>query len=191
MHVCYTCTRPATQPLLPQGQKTSLPFPCLIKHTCLKPRLQASSYINVTALRDYQACCSTHVFKRCSETACIFVTVAPGHLAHRIQACISVTFANTFVVVGLCQQVCLLHLPQTGSYVFYVCTRPRAVKHNCTRPSDMYVTVAPDQQSCLYMLHTISMHVSYSFILSTSMIVIFSPGHQPSVTIASDHLSCL
>ena len=57
-------------------------------------------------------------------TAGMFVTVAPGHLAHQIQACISVIFANTFVVVGLCQQVCVLHLPQTRSYVFYACTPP-------------------------------------------------------------------
>ena len=61
----------------------------------------------VTASRDYQACCSTHVSKLCSETAGMFVTVAPGHLAHGIQACISVRFANTYVGVGLCQQVCL------------------------------------------------------------------------------------
>ena len=80
--------------------------------------------IYVTASGDYQTCCSTHVFKLCSETAGMFVTVAPGHLAHPIQACISVRFANTFLVVGLCQQVCLLHLPQTRSYVFYACTRP-------------------------------------------------------------------
>ena len=79
---------------------------------------------NVTASRDCQACCSTHVFKLCSETAGMFVTVAPDHFAHRIQACISVRFANTFVVVGLCQQVCLLHLPQTRSYVFKACTQP-------------------------------------------------------------------
>ena len=80
--------------------------------------------IYVTASRDYQACCSTDVFKLCFETTGMYVTVAPGHLAHQIQACISVRFANTFVVVGLCQQLCLLHLPQTRSYVFYACTRP-------------------------------------------------------------------
>ena len=88
--------------------------------------------IYVTTSRDYQACCSTHVFKLCSETAGMFVTIASGHLAHQIQVfvtsntsiCKIVRFANTFVVVGLCQQVCLLHLPQTRSYVYYACTRP-------------------------------------------------------------------
>ena len=135
--------------------------------------------IYVTASRDYQACCSTHVFKLCSETAGMFVTVAPGHLTHRIQVCISVRFANKFVVVGCASR-----------FVCYTCLRPAAmttmlvpdqwaVKHNCTGPSGMYVTVAPDQQSCLYMLHTISMRVSYSFILSASMNVIFAPSHQP------------
>ena len=123
MHVCYTCTRPATQPLLLKGQWTSLPFPCFIMHTCLKLRLQANSYI-WNSSRDYQACCRTHFFKLCSETAGMFVTVAPGHLAHRIQTCLSVRFANTFVVVGLCQQVCLLHLPQTRSYVLILCLYP-------------------------------------------------------------------
>ena len=80
--------------------------------------------IYVTASWDYQTSCSTHVFKLLSETADMVVTVARGHLAHRIKACISVRFANTFVVVGLCHQVCLLHIPQTRSYVFYACTRP-------------------------------------------------------------------
>ena len=59
--------------------------------------------MSVPASRDYQACCSTHVFTLCSETAGMFVRVAPGHLAHRMQACISVRVASTFVVVGLGQ----------------------------------------------------------------------------------------
>ena len=132
-----------------------------------------SQHIYVTASRDNQACCSTHVFKLCSETAGMFVTVAHGHLAHRIQTCFSVRLWGC-----------------ASRYVCYTCLRPAvmpsmlvpdqwAVKHNCTRPSGMYVTVAPDQQSCLYMLHTISMNVSYSFILSASMNVIFTPSHQP------------
>ena len=135
--------------------------------------------IYVTASRDYQACCSIHVFKLCSETAGMFVTVAPGYLAHRIQACISVRFANTFVVAELCQQVCRLHLPQPAVMSSMLVPDQWAVKYNCTRSSSMFVTEAPDQQPCLYMLNTISMHVSYSFILSASMNVIFAPSHQP------------
>ena len=80
--------------------------------------------MSVTASQDYQTCFSTHVFTLCSETAGMFVTVAPDHLAHRMQACISVRVASTFVVVGLSQQVYLSHLPQTHSYVSYACTRP-------------------------------------------------------------------
>ena len=79
--------------------------------------------MSVIASRDYQTCCSTHVFKLCSEIAGMFGTVAPNHLAHRMQACISVRVASTFVVVGLSQQVCLLHLSQTRSYVYYACPR--------------------------------------------------------------------
>ena len=42
VHVCYTCTRPAIQPLLPQGQYTSLPFPCCIQSACMS--FTVSSY---------------------------------------------------------------------------------------------------------------------------------------------------
>ena len=55
----------------------------------------------------------------------------------------------------------------------------RAGKHSCTLPSGMYVTVAPGQQPCLYTLHTISMHVCYSLILSASMYVTFVHDHLP------------
>ena len=55
-----------------------------------------------------------------------FVTVAPGHLAHQIQACISVRFANTIVVVGLSvpagMSVTLASDPQLC--LLYACTRP-------------------------------------------------------------------
>ena len=53
--------------------------------------------MSITALRDYQACCSTHIIIKnlCSETAGMFV------------ANISVKVASTFVVVELSQQVYL------------------------------------------------------------------------------------
>ena len=50
--------------------------------------------------------------------------------------------------------------------------------------SGMYVTVAPDQQPCLYKLYTTSIHVCYSLILSASIYIM-------SVTFAYDHLPCL
>ena len=93
-------------------------------------------------------------------------------------ACISVRAASTFVVVGpSSQQVYLLHLLHGMSPMLV--PNQQAGKQNCTRPSGMYVTVAPDQQPRLYMLPTISMHVCYSFTLSTSMYVMFAPNHQP------------
>ena len=72
------------------------------------------------------------------------MTVAPGHLAHRIQACISVGFANTYVVVGLYQQVCLLHLLRPAVMSSMLVPDQWAIKDNCTRTSGMYVAVAPD-----------------------------------------------
>ena len=71
--------------------------------------------------------------------------------------------------MGLNQQVYQLHLPQTRSYVPMLVPKQRAGKHNCTRPSGIYVTVAPDQQQCLYKLHTININFYYSFILSAPM----------------------
>ena len=66
----------------------------------------------------------------------------------------------------------MLYLPQTLSYV------PMLVPSQGAGLSGMYVTVAPDQQPCLFNLHTISIHVCYSFILSASMYITFAPNHQ-------------
>ena len=84
-------------------------------------------------------------------------------------------FASSSAVVGLNQQVYLLPLPLTHSYVPMLVPNQQAGKHNCTWPSDIYVTVAPDQQQCLYKLHTINMHFCYSFILSASMYIYLYP----------------
>ena len=81
----------------------------------------------VTASRDHQACCSTHVFKLCSETAGMFVTVVPGHLAHRIQACISVRFAKHICSCGA--------VPAGMSF------------YTCLRPAVMSTMLVPDQWS--------------------------------------------
>ena len=57
-----------------------------------------------------------------------------------------------------------------------------AGKHNCTRQSDIYVTVAPDQKPCLYNLLTISMQWCMSvtiLFLSASMHITFAADHQP------------
>ena len=94
---------------------------------------------------------------------------------------------------GLNQQVYLLHLPQTRSYIPMLVPNQRAGKHNCTRPSDMFVTVAPDQKPCIFFIicllsvcnaacllqfHFISIDVYYICTRPSAM----------SVTIAFDHL---
>ena len=86
--------------------------------------------------------------------------------------------ASTSVVVGLNQQVYMLHLPQTRIYVPILVPNQRACKHNFTILTGiyMYVTAVHDQQPCLFKLITISIHVCYSFILSASMYVTFAPG---------------
>ena len=77
-----------------------------------------------------------------------------------------------------------------------------AGKHSCIRPPGMYVRVTPDHQPCLYKLHTISMNVCYSSILSASMYVTFAPDRSHvwsscirpfamSLTVKPNQQSCL
>ena len=125
----------------------------------------------------------------------MFITVAPNHLACWLQfyqhACLLElhltsryvwiscnSLARTSVDGGggwtsrdicyicLNQQVYLLPLPQARSYVPMLVPNQRAGKHNCTRPSGMYVTVAPGKQPCLYNLLTISMQCCMSVTVS-------------------------
>ena len=120
----------------------------------------------------------------------MFVIVAPNHLARRLQfdstcmrvyqSCISPAdkfeLTNTSVVAGLNQQVCFLPNQRTG-------------KHSCTRPAGTHVTLATEQQPCLYKLHTISIYVCYSFILISESMYICTRPSAMSVTIASDVMS--
>ena len=129
------------------------------------------------------------------------MTVEPGHLAHRIQACISVRFANTFVVVGLCQQVCLFHLSQTRSYVaagmsVSLVSDPQLCLL-CLYPTNgLLSTIAPDHQACMAVM---SLNVAYNqhacrlqiHLISIHECYICTQPSAMSVTIASDHLSCL
>ena len=52
--------------------------------------------------------------------------------------------AHRSVAVGLNEQVHMLHLTRTYSYVPMLVPNQRAGKHNCTRSSCMYATVAPE-----------------------------------------------
>ena len=94
----------------------------------------------------------------------------------------------------------MLHLPQTRSFAPMLVPSCRACKHNCTRPSGIYVTVVPDKQPCLFKLNTISIHVCYSFILSASVNITFAPDpclndcirqFAMSFTVAPNQQSCL
>ena len=132
--------------------------------------------IYVTASRDYQACCSTHFFKLfLKQQACLWqLHQAIWHIEYKhafckickhICSCGAVS-AGLSVTLASDPQLCLNSMLVPDQW---------AVKHNCTRPSGMYVTVSPDQLACLYMPHIqsacmslISIHECY-----------IAPSHQP------------
>ena len=153
-------------------------YVALDQHTCLKPRSYiCNSFTRQAGILQYP------YFKRCFEPACMSVRVASTSIYVWI-SCIWLT--STSVVVWLNQQVCMLHLPQTRSYVCMLLPNLRPGKRNCTRPSCMYFTVAPDSSS----------HVFISCILSACMSVTVSSYQDPcifhlSVTISSCHFPCL
>ena len=137
MHVRSAFSRIAAQASLLQGQQTYLPlrmfdYVALDQHTCLKP----SRYVcnNFTKLADMlQYPC----FNRCSEPTGMFVSVAPHHLARRLQL-----NSTSMHVCYSCiyQQICLNPLQLT-------------YKHICScvaEPAGIYVTLASDQQLCSY-----------------------------------------
>ena len=85
VHVCSTFSRPAAKASLLQGQQTYLPlrmleYVTLDQHTYLKP----SSYVCNSFTR-LAGMLQNPCLKRCFEPTCIFVAVAPGHLARRLQ----------------------------------------------------------------------------------------------------------
>ena len=77
---------------------------------------------------------------------------------------------NTSVVVWLNQQVYMLHLPQTHSYV------PMHVPTN-----RLVSTIAPDHHACILQLHLTSSHVFTCCILSTCMSVTVSSYQDPCI----------
>ena len=161
MHVCYTCTRAATQPLLSHGQQISLPlsmFDYVAQVT--SRRVWNQAVMSVMLCLTQLACLSQDSCLQTLFLNSMFVTVAPGHLVHRLQ--LRSTSMHFFWVTSH-QQVCLKQLELTCKYIYsclgwtsrylrYTCLRPtvmspimlipdkRAGKHNCTRPSGMYVT---------------------------------------------------
>ena len=98
-----------------------------------------------------------------------------------------------FLAVPLCcLQFVIVVFPDHTYLLFSMLNYQNDGKHNCTRSPGMYVTVAPDQQPCLYTLHTISMHICYSFYLIIILVCfICTKPSAISVTLTSAHLPCL
>ena len=77
---------------------------------------------------------------------------------------------STYEVVWLNQQVYMLHLPQTHSYVL------------CSFPTNKLVsTIAPDHHACILQLHLTKSHVFISCILSACMSVTVSSYQGPCI----------
>ena len=134
VHNCSTFSQPADQASLLQGQQTYLPlhmfdYVALDQHTCLK----SSNYFCNSFMR-LAGMLQCLYFKRCFEQTGMFVAVSPDHLTLQLQlnsTSMSVSVASTIryvwisgnwltstsVVVWPNQQVYMLHLPQTRSYV--------------------------------------------------------------------------
>ena len=136
MNVCSTFSRPAAQASLLQGRQTYLPlrmfdYVALDQHTCLKPSSYVcNSFTRLAGMLQYPC------FECCFEPTRMFVAVAPGHLACRLQL-----NSTSMHVCWSCiyQQICLNQLQLT-------------YKHICScvaEPAGIYVTLASDPQICL------------------------------------------
>ena len=135
----------------------------------------------------------------------MFVTVAPDHhpcllqlhstSMHVCYSCISpADMLNQLQLT--CKHICTCEAEAAS--ICYTFPRPAVMSLCSYYTKGLLSTIAPDHQSCLYQLHTISIHVCCSFILSASIYIFqilyftFAPSHQPlPVTIASNHLPCL
>ena len=123
VHVCSTFSQPAAHSSLLQCPQTYLPlcmfdYVALDQHTCLKPSSYVSiSFKSLTGMLQYPC------FKHCFEPTAMFVAVAPDdlvcllHLPADMFESVATDLQAHSVVVWLNQQVYMLHLPQTRSYV--------------------------------------------------------------------------
>ena len=124
--------------------------------------------MSVTASGDKQACCSTHI-----------LNVALNQHVYLLeflyqQICLNqlhLTYKHIFRCVAEPAGIYMLHLPQTRSFVPMLLPNLRPGKHNCTRPSCMYFTVAP----------VLSSHVFISCILSACMSVTVLSYQDPCI----------
>ena len=124
--------------------------------------------MSVTASRDKQACCSTNILNAAlNQHACLLELLY-------LQICLNqlhLTYKHICSCVAEPAGIYMLHLPQTRSYVRMLLPNLRPGKHNCTRPSCMYFTVAPD----------LSSHVFISCILSACLSVTVSSYQDPCI----------
>ena len=134
VHVCSTCSQPAAQATLPQGQQTYLPlrifaYVALDQHTCLKSiSYVCNRFTRLAGMLQYPC------FKRCFEPTGMFVAVAPDHLARRLQ------LISTSMQSCIYQQICLNQLQLTNKYIC-----------SCVaEPTGIYVALASDAHICPY-----------------------------------------
>ena len=122
--VCMSVLLSPDQASLPQDQQTYLPLCMFDQHTCLKPSSYVcNSFTRLAGMLQYPC------FKRCFEPTSMFVAVAPGHLARRLQ----LNWTSS-ISVSIYQQICLNQLQLTN-------------KHICScvaEPAGIYVTLASD-----------------------------------------------
>ena len=137
VHVCSTCSQPAAQATLQQGQQTYLPlrmfaYVALDQHTLLKPiSYVCNSFTRLAGMLQYPC------FKRCFESTEMFVAAAPDHLARRLQL---ISTSMHVCLSCIYQQICLNQLQLTN-------------KHICScvaEPTGIYVALASDMQICPY-----------------------------------------
>ena len=137
VHVCSTFCHPAAQASLPQGLQTYLQlrmfdYVALDQHTCLKPSMYVcNSFTRLADMLQYPC------INRCLEITSMFVSVAPDHLARRLQL-----NSTSMHVWSSCiyQQICLNQLQLTYEHIC-----------SCVaEPAGIYVTLASDPQLCPY-----------------------------------------
>ena len=139
VHVCSTYSRPAAQASLLQSQQTYLllrmfDYVTLDQHIYLKPSSYVyNSFTRLAGMLQYPC------FKLCFEPTGMFVAVATGHLARRLQ----LNSTSMHVCYGcIYPQICLNQLQLTFKHI-YSCV---------AEPAGIYVTHLPQTRSYAPML---------------------------------------
>ena len=95
-----------------------------------------------------------------TKSACILVEVSPksARSSHQISSP-----SGVFKYVVLNQHTCLLTRLGASSHVCKLHRTRNNVCYNCTQLTGMLGTVALDQQSCLFKLHLVNVHVCSTY----------------------------